>query len=61
MVGFRSFSPDAEHFIIIRQEDLRYKSCFSIVHSLQVGQNASQINEVDIGYVVTSVGKHRIY
>lgn len=61
IVGFGSFSSDAEHFLIIRQEDLGYKSCFNIVHSLQVGQNALQINEVDIGCVVTSVGKHRIY
>lgn len=61
IVGFRPFSSDVERFIIIRQEDLGYRSCFNIIHSLQVGQNALQINEVDIGCVVTLVGKHRIY
>lgn len=61
ITAFRQFSSDTEHFIIIRHEEFGYKSCFNIVRSLQVGQSALQINEVDIGCVVTSTGKHRIY
>lgn len=61
ILAFRQFSSDAEHFIIIRQEESGYKTGFNTVHTLQVGQSTLQINEVDIGHVVTSVDKHRIH
>lgn len=61
VMAFRQFSSNTEHFIIIRQEEFGYKSCIHIVRSLQVGQSALPINEVDSGCVVTSIGKHRIY
>lgn len=44
-VTFRQFSSDSEQFIIMRQKEFGYKSCFNTVHSLQVSQSALQIDE----------------